>query len=763
MDSDSDELYQSYSDDDYSEENYLSQDDDSQTHNDCQSSTVNKPAYETLLVKNQVAEDHENTSQLWQNKNDKNDDGPLTFAEMNSQNSQNTNEIAKKINQVVEKRRQDIKCVIEKCQEEINVLANYGISLPKIQCLLLLNKFSWDKDNLSERYWEDCDRILADYGLQYSAEEFEDGDLEISKNSMETCQICFEEVPTTNMKPAKILCCPKTNNFCSDCLQSYIKINIPESSDINLKCLNASCKLQLNPDKVLNYLNDNSEKMPKAVNLYHKKLVNLVVEANPQTIWCCQPSCEAIIWYNNRTEAKKFRNYYYNTEVFRKQMEEEQENREELETESKIENVSKSLTNFMVSLGKKSRKSSGKQNSISTENTSSSSSKSPPAAPIKRKIVEKIFNPEKLSVTCDLCLTEQCFNCNRYWHDPISCEYLTKWEKKCADDSETELWITVNTRPCPKCGVNIEKNSGCNHMTCKNASCRYDFCWICMGDWKAHGNSWYQCNMKKPKSKDGTGERSTQEELEKKSEEDRKLAKQYLDKYEHCFGRYSIHAASLKLEMDLKISMVKKQEYLQDYLNISYTETRFLEQAFNVLCLCRRTIMYCYIFQYYLVPNEEKDGGALVNIHQIFIDNLNDLYVRIENLSKILENWNPNAGMGMTTFDVELMKKYDNYGFKTKTKETKPSKNTFWQHSQGIPQNSQKNVINETETTSTSKNSESKQKSDSFDLSEQIAEFHTKRQTIMNSMNVCANRREKLLEQVAEGYQRNYWCFFEHG
>ena len=72
-------------------------------------------------------------------------------------------------------------------------------------------------------------------------------------------------------------------------------------------------------------------------------------------------------------------------------------------------------------------------------------------------------------------------------------------------------------------------------------------------------------------------------------------------------------------------------------------------------------------------------------------------------------------------------------------------------------------MINETETTSTSKNSESKQKSDSFDLSEQIAEFHTKRQTIMNSMNVCANRREKLLEQVAEGYQRNYWCFFEHG
>lgn len=34
-------------------------------------------------------------------------------------------------------------------------------------------------------------------------------------------------------------------------------------------------------------------------------------------------------------------------------------------------------------------------------------------------------------------------------------------------------------------------------MTCRMAGCHYEFCWLCLGDWKEHTNStggYYKCN-----------------------------------------------------------------------------------------------------------------------------------------------------------------------------------------------------------------------------------------------------------------------------
>ncbi len=77
------------------------------------------------------------------------------------------------------------------------------------------------------------------------------------------------------------------------------------------------------------------------------------------------------------------------------------------------------------------------------------------------------------------CGHQYCFKCGEIPHQPCSCQQLSLWNEKCSNESETANWIMTNTKKCPKCSVRIEKNQGCNHMTCR--SCSHHFCWLCFG------------------------------------------------------------------------------------------------------------------------------------------------------------------------------------------------------------------------------------------------------------------------------------------
>ena len=77
-----------------------------------------------------------------------------------------------------------------------------------------------------------------------------------------------------------------------------------------------------------------------------------------------------------------------------------------------------------------------------------------------------------------------CLNCQQPWHAPLDCAMLKKWLKKCRDDSETANWIVANTKECPHCHTSVEKNGGCNRMTCM--ACKGEWCWICEEKWAGH-------------------------------------------------------------------------------------------------------------------------------------------------------------------------------------------------------------------------------------------------------------------------------------
>ncbi|KAL4827263.1 hypothetical protein H8958_019907 [Nasalis larvatus] len=62
------------------------------------------------------------------------------------------------------------------------------------------------------------------------------------------------------------------------------------------------------------------------------------------------------------------------------------------------------------------------------------------------------------------------------------------------EDAANCLWLLTNSKPCANCKSPIQKNEGCNHMQC--AKCKYDFCWICLEEWKKHSSStggYYRC------------------------------------------------------------------------------------------------------------------------------------------------------------------------------------------------------------------------------------------------------------------------------
>ncbi|KAG2501662.1 hypothetical protein HYH03_000165 [Edaphochlamys debaryana] len=206
---------------------------------------------------------------------------------------------------------------------------------------------------------------------------------------------------------------------------------------------------------------------------------------------------------------------------------------------------------------------------------------------------------EPLDVICS-CSATFCFNCKEEAHRPVSCETVTRWMTKNSAESENMNWILANTKPCPKCSRPIEKHQGCMHMTC--SQCRFEFCWLCQGDWKEHGErtgGFYACNRFETAKRKGDYD----DEVRR-----RENAKASLERYMHYFERYDAHSkAREKARQDA--SKVSKDwlEQLADITKTPTSQLKFINDAWSQIVECRRQLKWTYAYGYYAFENADRD------------------------------------------------------------------------------------------------------------------------------------------------------------
>lgn len=214
-------------------------------------------------------------------------------------------------------------------------------------------------------------------------------------------------------------------------------------------------------------------------------------------------------------------------------------------------------------------------------------------------------------VTCIHCEETYCFKCMQDGHKPCTCEMIGVWDSKNKSESENLKWLNINTKKCPSCHKHIEKNQGCNHMTCqkKAGGCGYEFCWLCMGKWIGHN----ACNK-----------------FEAMSEDTKSVLKHELDKYIHFFDRYMNYRKSQGFARGMRVYIEESIYRLNTEKSIPYADLKFLLEGWKTILNSRKMLKNSYIYGFYI--KEDSSTKTLFEFHQSMLESYSDkLHGLLEN------------------------------------------------------------------------------------------------------------------------------------
>lgn len=181
-------------------------------------------------------------------------------------------------------------------------------------------------------------------------------------------------------------------------------------------------------------------------------------------------------------------------------------------------------------------------------------------------------------------------------------------------------------------------------MQCYN--CKHDFCWMCLGDWKAHGSEYYECS--RYKENPNIAHESVHAQA-------REALKKYLHYYERvstivfiCFPfcslfhsvHKSVHIVSSHCQWENHSKSLKLEEQTTEHIKMrinhkvmnasgTWIDWQHLFEAASLLARCRYTLQYTYPYAYYMESGPRKelvrsrrscninDINSIVSFHQI--------------------------------------------------------------------------------------------------------------------------------------------------
>ncbi|MEQ2275251.1 Ankyrin repeat and IBR domain-containing protein 1 [Xenotaenia resolanae] len=137
--------------------------------------------------------------------------------------------------------------------------------------------------------------------------------------------------------------------------------------------------------------------------------------------------------------------------------------------------------------------------------------------------------------------------------------------------------------------------------------CKYDFCWICLEEWKKHSSStggYYRCTRYEVIQQVEEQSKEMTEEAEKKHK-----SFQELDRFMHYYTRFKNHEHSYQLEQRLLKTAKEKMEQLSRALSRREggpPDTTFIEDAVLELLKTRRILKCSYPYGFFLEPKSTK-------------------------------------------------------------------------------------------------------------------------------------------------------------